>query len=63
MGWESEIPMTMASAQLASPRPLARLTGLFQLLEAIAGACGQVVVLGQLVVAGNAAATAANIAA
>ncbi len=44
-----------------SPRSLARMAGSFQLLEAIATACGQVIVLGRLVVSGNPAATAANI--
>ena len=45
----------------ASPRTLARTAGAFQLLEAIATACGQVIILGKLVVPYNAAATAANI--
>ena len=45
----------------ASPRSVARMAGVFQLLEAITAACGQVVVLGRLVVSGNPAATAANI--
>ena len=45
----------------ASPRTLARMAGVFQLLEAITAAFGQVIVLGRLVVADNAAATAANI--
>ena len=45
----------------ASPRSLARMAGVFQLLEASTAACGQVVVLGRLVVSGNPAATAANI--
>jgi hypothetical protein len=44
-----------------SPRFLARMAGAFQLLEAITAACGQVVVLGRLVVSGNPAATAAII--
>src|ERR1700690_1929276 len=44
-----------------SPRFKARMAGAFQLLEAIAATFGQVIVLGRLVVAGNAAATAANI--
>ncbi|HLX90530.1 MAG TPA: DUF4386 domain-containing protein [Puia sp.] len=39
----------------------ARLAGVCQLLEAITAAYGQVIVLGSLVVAGNASATAANI--
>jgi len=45
----------------ASPRFKARMAGAFQLLEALTSAFGEVVVLGRLVVAGNAAATAANI--
>ncbi|HXY52904.1 MAG TPA: DUF4386 domain-containing protein [Terriglobales bacterium] len=44
-----------------SPRCLARMAGVFQLLEAITATFGQVIVLGKLVVVGNAAATAANI--
>ena len=39
----------------------ARMAGVCQLLEATTAAFGQVIVLGRLVVAGNAAATAANI--
>jgi hypothetical protein len=45
----------------ASPRFKARMAGAFQLLEALTSTFGEVVVLGRLVVAGNAAATAANI--
>ena len=45
----------------ASPRLKARMAGAFQLLEALTAAFGQVIVLDRLVVAGNAAATAANI--
>ena len=45
----------------ASPRSLARMAGVFQGLEGTTATFGQVVVLGRLVVAGNAAATAANI--
>ena len=45
----------------ASPRSLARMAGVFQGLEGTTSAFGQVVVLGRLVVFGNAAATAANI--
>jgi Domain of unknown function (DUF4386) len=45
----------------ASPRTLARMAGVSQLLEAITAAFGQVIVLGRLVVVDNAAATAANI--
>jgi uncharacterized protein DUF4386 len=44
-----------------SPRTIARIAGVFELLEGSASAGGQVVILGSLVVAGNAAATAANI--
>jgi Domain of unknown function (DUF4386) len=45
----------------ASPRLKARAAGVFQLLEALTATFGQVVVLGRLVVSGNAAATAANV--
>ena len=45
----------------ASPQFKARMAGVFQLLEAITAAFGEVIVLSWLVVAGNAAATAANI--
>jgi hypothetical protein len=45
----------------ASPRFKARMAGVFQLLEALTAGSGEVLVLGRLVVAGNAAATAANI--
>jgi len=45
----------------ASPRFKARMAGVFQLLEALTAAFGQVIVLDKLVVSGNAAATAANI--
>jgi len=44
-----------------SPQVKARMAGVFQLLEALTAGSGQVLVLGRLVVAGNAAATAANI--
>jgi Domain of unknown function (DUF4386) len=44
-----------------SPRFKARMAGVCQLLEAATAAFGQVIVIGRLVVAGNAAATAANI--
>ena len=44
-----------------SPRFKARIAGVFQLLEAVTAAFGQVIVLDRLVVSGNAAATAANI--
>ena len=42
----------------ASPRSLARMAGVFQLLEATTATFDQVVVLGRLVVAGNAVASA-----
>ena len=45
----------------ASPSFKARMAGVFQLLEGLAATYGQVIVLGKVVVAGNAAATAANI--
>src|SRR6202521_296783 len=45
----------------ASPRFKARMAGVSQLLEALTATFGQVIVLGRLVVSGNAAATAANI--
>jgi hypothetical protein len=44
-----------------SPRFKARVAGVFEALEGLTSAYGQVVVLGRLVVAGNAAATAADI--
>src|SRR5215468_5081919 len=62
---ESRSEMDTAAAKErsaeTSPRSLARMAGAFQLLEAITAACGQVVVLGRLVVPGNPVATAANI--
>src|ERR1700687_2572376 len=45
----------------ASPRFKARMAGAFQLLEALTTTYGEVIVLGRVVVAGNAASTAANI--
>ena len=45
----------------ASPRLKARMAGVFELLEALTSGFGQVIVPGMLIVAGNAAATAANI--
>jgi hypothetical protein len=44
-----------------SPRLKARMAGVCQLMEAVTAAFGQVIIPGKLVVAGNAAATAANI--
>ena len=51
----------MGGSAEASPRTLARMAGVFQLLEAITATFGQVIILGRLVVPFNAAATAANI--
>jgi hypothetical protein len=45
----------------ASPRCKARVAGVFEMLEGMTSAFGQVFVLGRLMVSGNAAATAANI--
>lgn len=45
----------------ASPSFKARMAGVFQLLEGLTATYGEVIVLGKVVVAGNAAATAANI--
>src|ERR1700731_4247815 len=45
----------------ASPRFKARVAGIFEMLEGMTSAFGQVFVLGRLVVSSNAAATAANI--
>jgi hypothetical protein len=45
----------------ASPRSLARMAGVSQLLEALTATFGQVFVLGRFVVSGNDAGTAANI--
>jgi hypothetical protein len=45
----------------ASPRLKARMAGVCQLMEAVTAAFGEVIIPGKLVVAGNAAATAANI--
>ena len=44
-----------------SPRFTARMAGFFQLLESVTATYGQVIILGRLVVSGNAAATATNI--
>lgn len=44
-----------------SPRSLARVAGVCQLLEAVTATFGQVIVLGRLVVSGNASASATNI--
>lgn len=43
------------------PRRMARIAGVFEALEGLASAFGEVVILGRLVVSGNAAATAANL--
>ncbi len=47
--------------RIPSPRFKARLAGACQLLEAVTAASGEVIIPGRLFVAGNAAATAANI--
>jgi hypothetical protein len=52
--------MTTSIAE-SSPRFKARLAGVFEALEGLTSAFGQVVVLGRLVVSGDAAATATNI--
>jgi hypothetical protein len=44
-----------------SPRSVARMAGVFQLLEGLTATSGQVIILGRLIVSGNAAATAGNI--
>jgi uncharacterized protein DUF4386 len=44
-----------------SPRSKARLAGVFEVLEGLTSATGQVMILGRLIVSGNAAATAALI--
>ena len=44
-----------------SPRGLARMAGVFQFLEGLTATYGQVIVFGNLIIAGSAAATAANI--
>lgn len=45
----------------ASPRLRARMTGLFELLEALTSGFGQVVIPGMLVVSGDATSTASNV--
>src|SRR6202041_498935 len=52
---------TLEGITETSPAFKARMAGVFQLLEALTSTCGQVIILGRLVVVGNAAATAANI--
>ena len=56
----STVVMTKRIAE-ASPRFKARMAGVCQLMEAVTAAFGEVIIPGKLVVAGNAAATAANI--
>ena len=48
-------------AKAWSPKAKARLAGVFEALEGLTSAFGQVIIPGQLIVVGNAAATAANI--
>jgi len=59
----NSVIMTARTEQKAevSPRFMARMAGVFELLEGLTSAGGQVVILGSLVVAGNAATTATNI--
>ena len=45
----------------SSPRLKARMAGIFQLLEAVTAASGEVIIIDRLLITGNAAATAANI--
>ena len=45
----------------ASPRTIGRIAGACQLLEAVTATFGQVIILGRMIVVGNAAATAANL--
>jgi hypothetical protein len=51
----------MEEVSKMSPRFTARMAGVFQLLEGLTATYGQVIVLGGLIVSGNAGATAANI--
>ena len=51
----------MERAAEASPRLKARMAGVFEALEGLTATFGQVIVLGRLIVSGDAAATAANI--
>ena len=53
--------MKMDAVEGKSARVLARLTGLFALLEALTSGFGQVIIPRMLIVPGNAAATAANV--
>lgn len=55
---DSQVTERMAEM---SPRTKARIAGAFEFLEGLTSTFGQVIVLGNLVVAGDAAATAANI--
>jgi hypothetical protein len=52
---------TMERITETSPAFKARMAGVFQLLEGLTSTCGQVIILGRLVVDGNPAATAVNI--
>src|SRR6202051_3330776 len=52
---------TMERITETSPAFKARMAGVFQLLEGLTSTCGQVIILGRLIVDGNAAATAVNI--
>lgn len=57
----SAAPPTMNGVATTSPRSMARIAGLFALLEAVTSGLGQVIVPGKFLVAGDAAATATNI--
>ena len=53
--------MSVRQITPVSPRTIGRIAGVCQLSEAATATFGQVIVLGRLIVAGNAAATAANL--
>lgn len=66
--WENIMSTAEMATQISSwsprsltPRSLSRMAGLFQLLEAATATYGQVIILGNLLVSGNATVTAANI--
>ena len=51
----------MGEITAASPRTIGRLAGVCQLSESVTATFGQVIILGRMIVAGDAAATAANL--
>lgn len=53
--------LRMGQIREASPRTIGRIAGVCQLAEAVTATFGQVIILGRMIVAGNAAATAANL--